>query len=462
MAETPHYRFSRHGVAFKNGKFYLFDEEWMLVFKPWPDPRAWIKDLTRGWRASRMRADRVFSSYLANVEYDKVPELPAGLYDFPGAGNMEEALVQCSLFPDEFPDPDELAEAERRREARVNMIGYDDYERRLVVNRFLSPIPEVVRTELRRYAERRWHLLALFARCPGALDLSRSNPALLFALASNWAFRKPAVKQPVRSARILINRKQRLIQKWLGFPATESIRRLLAKITPDALTVGRLLWLQEHLPDPACLALLRHLPRINDTVLRLVTSRRVRPHLTPRLLLDLCVIEHGPNDVHYHSPTTLLYDTLRMCEAVNWERCPVLFRSLEALDVLHRELGWRIGWVLLMKKGTEYKRLPPPPFPGTEWIRPLKTVEAIAREGWEQHHCAASYVSLVAGGHQYLYRVLQPLRGTLSVIRKKGGRRWYPSQFLQAANAPVPADIAQATFAALFASGTAERKQASG
>jgi hypothetical protein len=293
------------------------------------------------------------------------------------------------------------------------------------------------------------------------MDLSHSNPALLFALASNWAFHKPAVQWPVRAARSLINRKQRVILKWLGFPATESVRRLLAKISPDALTVPRLLWLREHLPDPACLVLLQHLPRINDIVLRLVTSKRVRPHLTPRLLLDLCVIEPQDYPLFQQAPKELLYDTMRMCEAVNWERCPVLFRSLEALKALHRDLGWRIAWVLRMRKGVSYKRLPLPPFPGTEWIRPLKTVEAIAREGWEQEHCAASYISRVAEGHQYLYCVLKPLRGTLAISRQAGTRRWYPSQFRQLANAPVPEAIVKSTFEALFASGKAQ-KQATG
>jgi hypothetical protein len=457
MSETPHYRFTRDGVAFKNGKFYWFSEEGVLVLKPWPDPRAWTKDANHGWNASRKRADRVFAFYIDNAVYDKPPQLPADLYEFPGDEKNGGAPVYTPLS-DEFPDILVLTEAAPPNGDYDAVRNYGQYEKRLAINRFLSSIPEAVRTELRRYSERRWHLLSLFARCPGAMDLSRSNPALLFALASNWAFHKPAVQWSVRAARGLINRKQRVILKWLGFPATESVRRLLAKISPNALTVLRLLWLREHLPDPACLALLKHLPRINDTVLRLVTSRRVRPHLTPRLLLDLCMIEQEKGSILFPPQRTLLYDTLRMCEAVNWERCPVLFRSLEALKALHRDLGWRIAWVLRMRKGVSYKRLPLPPFPGTEWIRPLKTVEAIAREGWEQEHCAASYISRVAEGHQYLYCVLKPLRGTLAISRQAGTRRWYPSQFRQLANAPVPEAIVKSTFEALFASGKAQKQ----
>ncbi len=457
MVDTPHYRFSRYGVAFKNGKFYYFSVDSMLVFKSWPDPRAWIKNLTRGWHASRKQADLLFSRYVGNAEYDKPPELPANLYEFPGDEKTGGEPVYTPLN-DEFPEYAVLSEAAPPNGDYDAVRNYGPYEDRRAISLYIRFIPMKVRTELRRYSQRRWHLLSLFARCPGAMDLSRSNPALLFALASNWAFHKPAVQWSVRAARGLINRKQRVILKWLGFPATESVRRLLAKISPDALTVPRLLWLREHLPDPACLVLLQHLPRINDTVLRLVTSRRVRPYLTPRLLLDLCVLEKGNHKWSFLPQLTLLHDTLRMCEAVNWERCPVLFRSLEALKALHRDLGWRIAWVLRMRKGVSYKRLPLPPFPGTEWIRPLKTVEAIAREGWEQEHCAASYISLVAEGRQYLYRVLKPLRGTLAISRYTGTRRWYPSQFRQAANAPVPDTIVKSTFEALFASGKAQKQ----
>ena len=457
MADTSHYRFTRDGVAFKNGKFYWFSEEGVLVLKPWPDPRAWTKDANHGWNASRKRADRVFAFYIDNTVYDKPPELPADLYEFPGDEKTGGAPVYTPLS-DEFPDILVLKEAAPPNGDYDAVRNYRQYEERRAISLYIRFIPMTVRTELRRYAERRWHLLSLCARCPGAMDLSRSNPALLFALASNWAFHKPAVKMPVRAARSLVNRKQRVILKWLGFPATESVRRLLAKIRPDALTVPRLLWLREHLPDPACLVLLQHLPRINDTVLRLVTSRRVRPHLTPRLLLDLCVLEKGNHKWSFLPQLTLLYDTLRMCEAVNWERCPVLFRSLEAVEALHRDLAWRIAWVLRLRKGVSYKRLPPPPFPGTEWIRPLKTVEAIAREGWEQEHCAANYISLVAEGRQYLYCVLKPLRGTLAISRNTGTKRWYPSQFRQAANAPVPETIVKSTFEALFASGKAQKE----
>ena len=100
---------------------------------------------------------------------------------------------------------------------------------------FVHSLPREVREELRRYAERKWHLLNLFARCPGALDLSRSNPGLAYALASNWAFHKPAVARPIRAARSLVHKKQKAILEWLGFPATEPARRILAKIRPKSL-----------------------------------------------------------------------------------------------------------------------------------------------------------------------------------------------------------------------------------
>ena len=86
-------------------------------------------------------------------------------------------------------------------EERSARRAYSDHMARTA---FVNMIPEEVRLELLRYSNRKWHLMSILARCPGAMDLSRSNPALLFALASNWAFHRPSVKQPIRAARGLV------------------------------------------------------------------------------------------------------------------------------------------------------------------------------------------------------------------------------------------------------------------
>jgi len=104
--------------------------------------------------------------------------------------------------------------ADGARELRIRHARERDRE---VARRFLGSIPDDILSEVSRYWTRKWYVLNVLARCPGAMDLSRSNPALLYALASNWVFHKPAVTRPMRAARSLVNRKQRDIMEWLGF-----------------------------------------------------------------------------------------------------------------------------------------------------------------------------------------------------------------------------------------------------
>ena len=61
----------------------------------------------------------------------------------------------------------------------------------------------------------------------------RITAALGFALANPWILHKPTVCQPMRSMRALLRHKQARIQDWLGFPATERVRRILKRIGSD-------------------------------------------------------------------------------------------------------------------------------------------------------------------------------------------------------------------------------------
>ncbi len=113
---------------------------------------------------------------------------------------------------------------------------------------FLTPIPEDVVAAVAPYSSRHWHLLNLIARCPGALDLVRATPALAFALASLWAFRNPAPRQPLRAARALLRKRQPEIAAWLGFPSDRSTMRVLRKISPAECSIPNLLHLRDLLP----------------------------------------------------------------------------------------------------------------------------------------------------------------------------------------------------------------------
>jgi hypothetical protein len=318
---------------------------------------------------------------------------------------------------------------------------------------YRAGIPAEVLDELKRYTVRKWYLYNMMARCPGALDLSHSNPALCFALASNWVFHKPAVRQPIRAARSLMNKKQKVILEWLGFPATETTRRILAKIAPEALTVERLLYLRLALADEGGVKVLSHLERINGAVLSLVTHHKLKPYTTPRFLEDISrdTSRHGGNV----PVLVLLRDTLRMAEEVQWKDCPRVFCSLQRLQGVHDQLIRRLNRVdvdVRCRNVAPYvTRFPSPPFVGTAHIRPLETPRALIEEGVAMCHCVGSYTRAVNQGSVYIYQVLAPIRATLGIMERDG--RWLLWQLYQMGNKGVDKSLAQQLFTALLHSG---------
>lgn len=434
LPETAPFKKGRCGFEFKDGKLYEFTSRHVLVMRPWPEPMAWYKQGRHPWRTTRKLADEVASR----------PFLFSGGPPRP----PPRALARSADgSPAEIQDP-LSAWYERSDEKALQAL-----------QSFVQAIPPEIRADLARYRTRRWHLLNVLARCPGAIDLSRSCPALLYALASNWVFHKPAVAKPIRAARNLVNRKQRVALEWLGFPGTEAVRRVLGKIRPEGLTLRRLIYLRAALADPECVKMLGHLPMIGETVLELATPFRLRPHVTPRLLDDVVVGEW--RELSTLGTTTfprlvaeLVHDTVGMCEAVRWVRCPTRFASLAAVERLHDALIPRMGGVFWPRRGALPKRLPAPPFAGTEAIVPLTTVEALVVEGQEQRNCCAVRAPRVAQGCQYLYSVKAPVRGTLSV--HFNGIRWEPGELRLACNQPVPDSVKTAVFSVLFQSGPCE------
>ena len=431
----------RPGCEFKNGKLYVFEKNHVLVLQGWPNPQAWVKTKRKGWHHDRMRADKFFTENL-------FPE-----YGRPSLTPPDTAQVEC---------PDHLHHADYTDEERER---YWEYHRKAVVREwrekhrqadFFDHIPPDIRNALLRYTSRRWHMLNLFARVPGALDLHVSNPALCFALASNWAFHKPAVQQPMRAARSLVRKKQKHLLGWLGFPATDSARKVLQKINPAAVSMERLLYLRDTLQDPGRAKILCHLPRLNAGVLRLVNDIRIMPHLTCRLLED---VTRNAQDYCEAFTFRILIDTLRMDRRLGGGHCPERFVSLNRLHDVHDGLSQRFNAAREQQReayaeDAYYIRdqdpvaFPGPPYEGTTAIQPITTPEDLIAEGKEMRHCVASYAWSVAEGKEYIYRVVEPVRATLSIYTY--GQDWRSGQLLRAANKDVPREIKQQVFQKLF------------
>jgi hypothetical protein len=273
------------------------------------------------------------------------------------------------------------------------------------------------------FNERLWHLLMLAIRCPGAIDLLHSSPALAFALASSWVFRrKHAVQRPLRAARSLLRKRQRLVADWLGFPATESVVRILRRVPHTDISVDSILRLREALWDDQKALVLRHLPAINYDVIRIISAPYLWPYASPRLLME-CATPGTTREETWR----MMQDTLAMLEELEEPIGDLVFRSRAQLYAAHdaaAEAYNRIGW-----RGEFVGEIPAPPLEGTEAIVPLCTVTDLQREGWEQHNCVAMYAARVAKSARrsrdgrpdlYVYRVLWPERATVCIARRNG------------------------------------------
>jgi hypothetical protein len=395
------FRTPRDGVVFHpdTGKLYVYQPSTIEVMVAWPKPAAWKK--TRGrpyW-----------------VHFRPEITIPRGdlerriaLRD-PDADEKGQLWLPCCR-PIRHRDP--VVQAELRH------------------LRWFATIPREVRELIAPFPDRHWHLLSLIARCgPAARDLVVSNPALAYALASNWVFHKPAVRRPLRSARALLapGRKQREILGWLGFPATEWARRLLRKIPVSSVGILRLLYLRDSLADAAVHKLLSHLPRINAGVIRIVTDPALRRHATPRLLEE---VAHDPHEDRRPRAAFLLRDCLAMHRGP--ARFPAL-RSLARLREVHDSLAEELWGEARSLRNVAF---PPPPLEGTPNIVPITDLWELEEEGRIQRNCVASYAHrILASRKVYIYRVLAPERCTLSVARR--GDRWVLSEIRSACNRPA-------------------------
>ena len=432
VSEKPVFKEGPFGYAFKNGKFYAFDKRSVLVLKAWPDPRSWLKRRSHDWKSNRMHADRFLSSALfAAGEEAVLPKRPLRLHpEHELVGTSEAWLEEQALFWER----EHALEIHNRR----RMAAYFDL------------IPPEIRSELLRYRDRRWHLLNLFARCPGALDLSRSNPALAYALASNWVFHKPAVTRPLRAARGLVNRKQREIMKWLRFPPREPVRRILTRIPAESLSIGNLLCLRRALRRKSVVKALAHVRRINAAVIRVTAEVEGEELLTPRLLNEIG--QDRTQDALYPSVLTTFRDTVRMLRVVSRpDKPPAPFFSLCRLQTIHEQCAreFQNDPAGLTGLGSIPKTFPEAPFAGNETIMPIHTPGELHAEGREMHNCVFSYIHRIADGSEYIYRVLAPVRATFSVLKRDNV--WVAGQLAEVCNKDVPENIREQVWKALCA-----------
>lgn len=297
---------------------------------------------------------------------------------------------------------------------------------------YLKPIPKDVLASVAPFSSRHWHLLNLVSRCPGALDLLRSTPALGFALASLWAFRQPAPRQPLRSARALLCKRQPAIASWLGFPSDRSTLRVLRKLSPAECTIPNLL----HLRDLLTIQLkpLRHMRVLSTASIHIMACAAGRYVLSDAYL---CELGACPQPSWLETEQSLIRDVLWMRETLG-EAGIFVIHSHAHLQRQHDRLVERMGRM-------DLKLLDPDPFPEPSFpgiiasdlnLAPLRTPAELIIEGRAQSNCVGAYAKRIRRGGLYIYRVFAPERATLAIVRTNKGT-WHISELKAPANAEV-------------------------
>ncbi len=398
----------RPGVSFRNGKIYRFEKNRVAVIRIWP-PAAWTKKADGPWQRCRPELDLALSEIGLRVG-EAMRLLEA---DYP---RLLADVLQGQTFLPWYAMPDELTWVLRLQKER------DAYKRHY------GEIPKHIYDVVARFAERQFALLSLVYSCPDALDLVQSNPALGLMVATNWIWHRPAVKQPLRSARSLVLKKRREILRWLhfGIPSDAAVG-VLAKYPRELMKVESLFYLRDAMQQPEIIRMLGFLPKINRGVVRIVSDPRLLPHASPRLLNEVAV---NAEDDHAGTTAYWLGENLAMMERLERDSRQLRFHSIKRIQEVHQELSRDSIRIVAAAQN-----FPPPPLPGAAGIEPIETPDALICEAYEQNNCVMSLATEIAAGRLFLYRVVRPERATLSIA--PNGNTWMIQECRGANNANV-------------------------
>lgn len=406
------------GVEFKDGRFYNYTSEKVCVLVSWPRPRA----IERPRASSQWQAFSPGTSIFDVGRYrwalrKKAESLK--VKNKPGLSVCKEPEVQFGLALS-------AASANEEQEAEA-------------YRRLFELIPDDVIDAIGGYSERQWNMLSFIARCPGALELHNSNPALAFSIASSRVFRDRFAGMPLAEMRSLAGRRQRDAMAWLGFPPTDAAVRVFKKIAVTDVNIPMLMALRKGMKSHAVNKLLAHLPGIKPAIAHILGEPALLGLCSFRLIEELSAI--GDNDTSMQH-LFRLRDVEEMGLRIKTGRS-IVIGSTERLNEVYEQMVDKINRV--EREGLFQYLFPSPPFPGLKNIEPVESPLELLREGEAQHNCAATYSGRVAEGKAYLYRVLAPERATICVLKKR--RKWVLSEIKAACNRPVGFETAKAVTA---------------
>lgn len=313
------------------------------------------------------------------------------------------------------------------------------------LTRYYDAIPPYIRGLVSRFCERQFSLWnCMYHDTDGAFSgLLQSTEFLAWLAAQTIEYDGNA--SGVRDVLALCRMKRRDILIRLGFPPSESMVQLLAKVdSPESATLKMANLLRRLLKKgTSTQRLLVHLPRINLTVVSIMASPRLVPLITPALLAEVGAAKSEGKKSQLPS---LLSSICAMCERLGIPPKPLrsVEQAFQARDSLEAA---GIAHGIHMDKYVEFSL---PPIIGNGNIEPIRDSLQLCAEGLAQRNCVADYIEAIVQGRFFPYRVFFPQRATLFLERR--GNTWAVFECLRRGNAWVSPKTYEAV-AAWMASG---------
>lgn len=248
------------------------------------------------------------------------------------------------VVPKIIPEPD-ARDALRGTDPQM-LFSFDRKTPGQTARAWLDMLPQPAVSAVGRYTPSpwNWHLLRSFTRLPSLAELAEHNPALAWAAGSRALHRGPDLGLSDLKRLFLPGRGQMELLAWCGFPATDLVRKLLAKVPAEEVSLPLLGRLRKALAaaslrEPEFLRRwLSHVPRVTEPLVDLLHPR-YRDMITPKLLLETAAtgMKNGP------SPARLLDELIGLLGPREGRTgAPPRFNSLRRLEEAVAALEERI------------------------------------------------------------------------------------------------------------------------
>lgn len=303
---------------------------------------------------------------------------------------------------------------------------------------FRAIVPDNIATRAFAFSSHQWMFMKLCANDKLFSDLADANHVLAWCLANNFELKSLRPNIAAEQALYYSRRRQKCILQWLGFPDNQAVVKFFKKIRPDASLLPSIRALRAVLrSDPERIKILSHYKIITSEMMAMLNPRFTN-HITPALIAD---IAGQPVDPWQDSTADLLMDVVYFLEKFPTEQKARKFTSVQKVYNYRNELAVRYEEAEALRREAERKRekvdgFPVAPLPGTDDIVPITSKAGLKAEGNEQSNCVGSYARQVMANHTYIYKVLRPMRATLSIVRGSDCN-WRIGQLRASLNGPV-------------------------